>query len=277
MADRPTERPGRRPASGDLERQRILRASGLDAAPDEAFDGLARLVKRALGVPVALVSLVSADRQFFPGAIGLAEPWSGLRMTPLRHALLQYVVETGNPLVLSDARQAPWLRDSPAIADLDIVAYAGMPLTDLEGHVLGVLCAIDVVPRQWTQAQLETLADLAAACSSELRLRIALERAREARRRADVAYDQLTLLTGLTETLAGTLDMRTALDRVADTIVPQLADWCLITLVDPSGGISDLSSAHRDPSRADDVARFSALTRTRLGDRSITRAVLRTG
>ncbi|MET8041771.1 GAF domain-containing SpoIIE family protein phosphatase [Micromonospora sp. NPDC005215] len=264
-------------ALGDPERLRALADTGLDAVPDEAFDRFARLVSDLLDVPVALVSLVSADRQFFPGAFGLPQPWSERRQTPLSHSFCQHVVDIEVPMVLPDARLYPRVRDNLAIDDLGVVAYAGMPLTDLSGRVLGSLCAIDSKPRAWTTAQLRTLADLAAACSSELRLRIALDGAQEARRRVVQAHERLELLAGVSETLAGTLDVGTALRRLAAAMVPLLADWCLLTLIDPTGLPREVVSVHRDPARTADIDRFGKLLRTGLSPDSSIRAVLRTG
>ncbi|KAB1906703.1 GAF domain-containing SpoIIE family protein phosphatase [Micromonospora sp. AMSO31t] len=265
------------PALTDPERLRSLAETRLDAAPDEAFDRFARLVADLLDVPVALVSLVTGDRQFFPGAAGLSEPWARRRETPLSHSFCQHVVNIEAPMVLPDARFHPGLRGNLAIEDLGVVAYAGMPLTDLDGRVLGSLCAIDGKPRAWTAAQLRTLADLAAACSSELRLRIALHGAEQARRRAEEAHDRLTVLAGMSETLGGTLDVATAVDRLGHAMVPLLADWCLITLVDPVGRPRSVSGVHRDPDRAGDLARFAALLATGLGPDSVIRSVLRSG
>ncbi|MEU7675868.1 SpoIIE family protein phosphatase [Micromonospora taraxaci] len=265
------------PALGDAARLRALHDTGLDAVPDEAFDRFARLVSDLLDVPVALVSLVSADRQFFPGAVGLPEPWSQRRQTPLSHSFCQHVVDIEVPMVLPDARLYPRVRDNLAIDDLGVVAYAGMPLTDLSGRVLGSLCAIDNKPRAWTSAQLRTLADLAAACSSELRLRIALDGAREAQRRVVQAHERLELVAGVSETLADTLDVGTALRRLAASMVPPLADWCLLTLVGPTGQPREVVSVHHDPARTADVERFGELLRNGLSPASIIRSVLRTG
>ncbi|MET7803312.1 SpoIIE family protein phosphatase [Micromonospora chersina] len=265
------------PALTDPERLRSLAETRLGSAPDEAFDRFARLVGDLLDVPVALVSLVTADRQFFPGATGLPEPWAGRRETPLSHSFCQHVVDVEVPMVLPDARLYPRVRRNLAIEDLGVVAYAGMPLTDLDGRVLGSLCAIDSKPRAWTAEQLRTLADLAAACSSELRLRIAVAGAEQARRRAEEAHDRLAMLAGMSELLGGTLDTATAVDRLGQAMVPLLADWCLITLVDPAGRPRTVSGLHRDPARAADLDRFTALLATGLGADSIIRSVLRTG
>jgi GAF domain-containing protein len=143
----------------------------LDTPPDEAFDRLARLAAAALDVPIALVSLVDADRQFFKSQVGLREPWASRRETPLSHSFCKYAVAAGAPLVIDDARAHPLVRGSPAIEALGVVAYAGIPLVTPEGHALGTLCAIDTAPRAWTVAQVATLGDLAACAMTEIELR----------------------------------------------------------------------------------------------------------
>jgi len=162
-------------------------ATPLPAASDPAFERFVRLVRRQLGVTVALVSLVDAHGQVFPGALGLPEPWQTTRRTPLTHSFCQHVVLSQQPLVITDARDDDRVRDNLAIRDLSVVAYAGMPLVDADGLVVGSLCAIDSRPREWSADDLAVLADLAEACSSELHLRAMRDRAD---RSAAVAADQ---------------------------------------------------------------------------------------
>ena len=261
----------------DPARLRSLQRVCVGAEPDEAFDRFASLVKRLLDVPVALVSLVDDQRQFFPGQVGLAEPWGTKRETTLSHSFCRHVVIEGEPKVFPDARIYAQVRDNLAIPDLGVVAYAGMPLTDADGRTLGSLCAIDTRPRAWSKAELQTLQDLAEACSSELRLRISRELAEEARRHAESAHDQLAMLAELTETLATTTDIDEALGTLGAALTPRLADWCLITLVGPDGVPRQISAAHRDPARAADVARFAELMTTGLNGESVVLAVQRTG
>jgi serine phosphatase RsbU (regulator of sigma subunit) len=178
----------RSPDAGDEEvdeRLEAIRETGLSAAADPGMDRFARLVAEIIGVPVSLVSLVEPGRQVFPGMIGLDDPWAAARETPLTHSLCQHVVSTRAPLILDDVRNDDRTRDSLAIMDLGVVGYAGMPLTDSDGHVLGSLCAIDTRPRQWTQREQALLEDLAAACSAELRLRVVSRQRERARREAD--------------------------------------------------------------------------------------------
>ena len=261
----------------DPARLRSLQRVCVGAEPDQAFDRFASLVKRLLDVPVALVSLVDDQRQFFPGQVGLSEPWLTKRETPLTHSFCQHVVIEGEAKVFPDARIYAQVRDNLAIPDLGVVAYAGMPLTDADGRTLGSLCAIDTKPRAWTKAELEILRDLSEACSSELRLRISRELADEARRHAETAHDQLAMLAELTETLATTTDIDEALGSLGKALTPRLADWCLISLIGPDGMPRQVSTAHRDPERAADVARFAELMATGLNAKSIVLAVQGTG
>ena len=159
----------------DPARLGALRASGLlDSPPEEAFDRLTKLATRLIGAPVALVSLVTEDRQFFKSCVGLAAPWSDARETPLSHSFCQHVVASNAPLVIEDARAHPLVSANLAIPDLGAIAYAGVPLTTAEGHTLGSFCVIDIAPRRWTADELATLGDLAAAAITEIALRTAL-------------------------------------------------------------------------------------------------------
>src|SRR3954452_7869443 len=128
----------------DPDRLAALRRTGLlDSLPEPSFDRLARLATRLLGVPVALVSLVEADRQFFKSCAGLPEPWASRRQTPLSHSFCRHVVDTREPLVIADARRHPAVCENPAIAELGVVALLGVPLITPEGQALGSFCAID--------------------------------------------------------------------------------------------------------------------------------------
>ncbi|MCW0216494.1 MAG: SpoIIE family protein phosphatase [Pseudonocardia sp.] len=180
MTDGPVTRPLSDPA-----RVRALAEAGLGAEPDPEMEYFADRVRIALAVPVALVSLVRPDQQVFPGMVGLPEPWASSRCTPLSHSFCQHVVRSAEPLVVEDARCHPLVADNLAVRDLGVVAYAGVPLTDSAGNVLGSLCAIDGEPRAWTTGEIDTLHALGRACSTELRLRLALVEAGRERRRRD--------------------------------------------------------------------------------------------
>jgi GAF domain-containing protein len=154
------------------ERLRVLRATGLlDTPAEEPFDRLTQLVCRVLRVPVSLVSLVDADRQFFKSQQGLPQPWAQARETPLSHSFCQHVVLRQEPLIIEDARSDPLVCENLAIPDIGVRGYLGVPLTTAEGHVLGSLCAIDLEPREWSKDDLLTLRDIAHAVMGEVALR----------------------------------------------------------------------------------------------------------
>src|SRR3954471_11971148 len=156
-------------AVADPERVEAVRATGLlDSDISPSFDRLARVAAKVLNAPVALVSLVDADRQFFKSCLGLPEPWASQRGTPLSHSFCQHAVASREPLLVDDSREHALLRDNPAIRDIGVIAYAGIPLIDADGHALGTLCVIDSQPRHWTTDQVQLLSDLAASVVTEI-------------------------------------------------------------------------------------------------------------
>lgn len=153
-------------------RLEALRRTGLlDSPPEEAFDRLTRLGALILGVPIALVSFVEDDREFFKSAVGLPEPLASERELPLSHSFCQYVVGAREPLIVDDAHEHPMLRDNPSVREYNVRAYAGVPLFVPGGHALGAFCVIDTVPREWTPNEVKLLTDLAAAAVTEITLR----------------------------------------------------------------------------------------------------------
>ncbi|HEX2444734.1 MAG TPA: GAF domain-containing protein [Vicinamibacterales bacterium] len=139
----------------------LQRLGILDTPPEAAFDRLTRIACRMLHAPIGLVSLVDRDRQFFKACIGVPEPLATLRETPLSHSFCKHVVASNKPLVVEDARANPLVRMNPAVEEMGIVAYAGIPLTTSEGHVVGSFCVIDSRPRGWTYEDIEMLQELA--------------------------------------------------------------------------------------------------------------------
>ncbi|KAA0943135.1 GAF domain-containing SpoIIE family protein phosphatase [Streptomyces apricus] len=213
----------------DPARIAALRDTGLSARADAGMDRFARLVAELLDVPVALVSLVDSGEQFFPGMVGLDDPWASARQTPLTHSLCRHVVADSAPLVVSDARADTRTRESLAIPELNVIGYAGMPLTDTDGHVLGSLCAIDNRPRQWSARELRVLEDLAAACSADLQLRVASlqreqarERAAELSRRLETALERSQLLLRSADALADTTGLAEVRQQIRNVITGDL-------------------------------------------------------
>jgi GAF domain-containing protein len=185
---------------------------------DPELERFGRLAAAHLGVPVALVSVLTETEQLILGAVGLPPELDATRRLPLSHALCLDVVRRKDAVVVGDARTDPSLAGHGAVTDLDVVAYAGFPLRDDSDEVVGALCAIDTVPRVWTPADLAYLADLAAACSSELRLRGERERARRSQRQATEAHRHSRLLLMMAEAFTAATTVREvtrAVSRVA--------------------------------------------------------------
>jgi GAF domain-containing protein len=153
-----------------LQRLRLL-----DTPPEAAFDRLTRLACRVLRAPVGLVSLVDRDRQFFKSCVGLPEPFASTRQTPVSHSFCQHVVASGKPLIVEDARTNPLVQLNPAVEELGIVAYAGIPLVTSEGHAIGSFCVIDSRPRSWSFEDIEMLQELTGCVMHEIESRRLLQ------------------------------------------------------------------------------------------------------
>lgn len=206
----------------------LRRVALLDTTAELAFDRLTHLVTRVLDVPIAMVSLVDDERQFFKSAIGLPEPWASRRETPLSHSLCQYTL-AGEPLILDDARSYPGFRDNLAVTEIGVVAYAGVPLVTSEGSALGSLCAIDTKPREWHDEDVAILTDLSAAVMTEIELRTS----------AQVAEWQAATVAGLqhvTESLSAVSTPSEAAEVVLDQGLRVLgADAGVVGLLNEDG------------------------------------------
>lgn len=144
----------------------------LDTPPTPAFDRLTRMAASLLGCPVSLLTIIDADRQWFKSAFGLPAPFADARETALSHSMCQYVVATGDRLVVTDVAADDDLHDHPAVQDLGLRAYAGAPVWSPDGHPVGSLCVADFVPHRWPEDQLDLLGDLAQITTRELALNV---------------------------------------------------------------------------------------------------------
>ena len=202
----------------DPVRLAVLRASGLlDSAAEDAFDSITQLATELLGVPVALVSLVDEQRQFFKSAVGLKEPWATRRETPLSHSFCKHVVASGEELVITDARAHPLVRENLAISELGVVAYAGVPIVASEEYSLGVLCAIDVAPRAWSERDLRILRALATSVVREIALRDKRSALAEGERQR---HREQRLIVSIVDSIRDTI---IATDRDGNTILANAA------------------------------------------------------
>ena len=115
----------------------------LDSAPEERFDRLTRLAKRLFNVPIALVTLVDKDRQWFKSCVGLAATETPRDISFCGHAILN-----DGLLLVPDAREDVRFHDNPLVTgEPNIRFYAGYPLTVPNGNKMGTLCLLDTKPR----------------------------------------------------------------------------------------------------------------------------------
>lgn len=136
----------------------------LDTPPEERFDRVTRMARRLFGVPIALVSLVDENRQWFKSCFGLDVSETERRISFCGHAILQK-----GALVVEDAMQDNRFHDNPLVTgEPHIRFYAGQPLRTLSGQGLGTLCIIDREARKFTEDDLLMLADLAGMVEREI-------------------------------------------------------------------------------------------------------------
>lgn len=165
----------------DPARLASVRATGLlDTGADEAFDQLARLACRVLDTPYAFVTLVDDTRSFWKSCIGVDATDPAERQNAVGDSFCQYVVKTDEPLVVGDVTADAMTRDNPSIESMGVRAWAGHPVRDAEGRVLGTMCAVDVRTRDWSADDDDLLRLLAESASNVIQIRQELERTESA-------------------------------------------------------------------------------------------------
>ncbi|QOT78708.1 sensor domain-containing diguanylate cyclase [Cupriavidus basilensis] len=152
------------PANEQLRLDTLRALNILDTSAEERFDRLTRLARRLFGVPIALVSLVDANRQWFKSCIGLSSTESPREVSFCGHAILDDGI-----LLVPDALLDERFHDNPLVVDEPgIRFYAGCPLSVANGSKLGTLCLIDVQPREFGEEDRALLRDLARMAEQEL-------------------------------------------------------------------------------------------------------------
>jgi anti-sigma regulatory factor (Ser/Thr protein kinase) len=200
-----------------LRRYRIL-----DTEPEQRFDDLALLASQICGTPMALISLVDRDRQWFKARVGMAAA-----QTPRDVAFCARAIAQTDLFVVPDALEDDRFRHNPLVLEEPHIRfYAGAPLITADGHALGTLCVLDRKPRGLTAWQRAALDALKRQVVSQLELRRSLDDlalALEARDRAE--QDQERLVT----------ELRQALDNVErlSSLLPFCSE-CELTLVMPA-------------------------------------------
>ena len=139
----------------------------LDTDPEQAFDDLTLIASQICGTPVALISLVDEDRQWFKSRVGLEVQETSRSVSFCAHAIQQKGIFT-----VADALNDARFRDNAFVqGEPHIRFYAGAPITTPDGYALGTLCVIDYVPRELTEDQNNALNALERQVAAQLELR----------------------------------------------------------------------------------------------------------
>ncbi len=140
----------------------------LDTPDEDGFDDLTRLASLICGAPIALVSLVDADRQWFKSRVGLEA-----RETPRAVAFCAHAIKGREVFEVTDAMADERFRENPLVTNApNIRFYAGAPLISPSGHGMGTLCVIDRIARQLTAEQLEALTLLGREVVARMEMRV---------------------------------------------------------------------------------------------------------
>jgi two-component sensor histidine kinase len=173
VPDRDAPRPADDPSTGLLvastgeERERLAalrRTNLLDSAEEELFDRYVRVASEIVGTPIALISLIDEDRQWFKARKGLE-----VRETPRDWAFCDHAIKERGVFEVSDALEDERFANNPLVTgEPRIRFYAGAPVTVAGDHRIGTLCVIDQKPHRLTEGQRSALIDLAAILSREI-------------------------------------------------------------------------------------------------------------
>lgn len=243
---------------------------------DDEFDRIARLVRRQLDVAIATVALLAPDGIVLPGALGMPEPYQTSRRVALDESITRKVIESGAPIVLEDVTADPRAAGVCALFGAGNGSVVALPVHSGEERPVGALVAIDVAPRVWTTADLATLADLAASCSGEIRLRTERERARQAERTARREQRRSQLLLGMSEAFAGATTAVQVEQAIRGIVARGMgASASYLALVDPDRrGVTFVTAG---PDRAPTGRQARSPRRARIEDALPVCEVARTG
>ena len=156
------------------EEQRLAALDSMELlyAPSErAFDAIVHRLAEVFGVPVATMSLIDRDTQFYMSQVGLPPDLAQTRVLPREMTLCNHVVGNGEMIVVNDMADDARFSDSLAVVQGGMRFYAGAPLRSEGGYTVGSLCIFDRTPREITEREKQLLQMLADALMTEVKLR----------------------------------------------------------------------------------------------------------
>ncbi len=231
------------PHPRQAERLERLRDYGiLDTPPEAEFEGIVQAASRVCQAPVALISFVDSDRQWFKAEIGLGAEQTGLDASICSHAILR----DAPVFEVADTLEDPLTADNPIVCGPPHFRfYAGAVMRTEDGMPLGSLCVLDYEPRRLDPTQREVLSILAAQVVKQLELRAALRR--ESLMRAEVDHR-----------VKNSLQSVAALARMQKRLVKSASGRDALDVV--VGRIETVSALHEALSRSDRNGRVELST-----------------
>ncbi len=169
------------PANEDDRLAALRRLQILDTLPQKAFDSITALAAGICGTPIALISLVDSNRQWFKSRQGVELTQTSRSEAFCAHAIM----EPSEVLVVNDATRDERFQDFPMVRRGELVFYAGAPIVTSGGAALGSVCVIDTVPRELDEKQITMLKHLA-----DLALQL-IEHERSRREQSEVMVQQI--------------------------------------------------------------------------------------
>jgi signal transduction histidine kinase len=213
------------PPDNESERLSWLQALDiLDTFEEQAYDDLTRLAAQICDTPIALVSLIDRDRQWFKSHYGLAA-----RETPREQAFCAHAIRDNQLFIIEDSETDERFHDNPlATGAPHVKFYAGMPLEVRDGVCLGTLCVIDTKPRTLTPDQKAALEALARQVVSQLMLRQKVKELEKLDQAKDefvsmVSHELRTPLTSIKGALSLLLDAKSRIPDAQQQEMTQIA------------------------------------------------------
>jgi GAF domain-containing protein len=153
----------------------VARVLPVAQANRQALDQLAELAAIVMDAPIGIVNLIDCQQNFV-GMVGLDEPFATSRVASIDIGFCPSTFFAGIPVYIEDAAEVPAFADHPAHVELGLHAYAGCPLRDADGQLIGTLCAVDTRQRRWRRVDRLAMEALASSVVNEMALHLDIDR-----------------------------------------------------------------------------------------------------